>query len=141
MIYPAHFQSEPEGGHTVTFRDVPEAITCGDTVEDALRVAADALASALSFYAEDGKALPKASAPKPGERLVFVSALIQAKLALIARMAELGLSNVELAERLGVDEKAVRRLVNLNHESKLSKIETALALLGRRLGVTVDEAS
>lgn len=39
---------------------------------------------------------------------------IGAEIALIARMAEFELSNVKVAERLGVDEKAVRRLVNLN---------------------------
>ena len=26
-----------EGGFNVTFRDIPEAITCGDTVEEALK--------------------------------------------------------------------------------------------------------
>jgi len=32
-----------EGGYTVTFRDVPEAITEGETLEDALKYAAEAL--------------------------------------------------------------------------------------------------
>ena len=104
-------------------------------------MAVDALASALSFYAEDAEPFPKASAPRPGEQLIFIPALIQAKLALIKRMAELKMSNIDLATRLNVDEKAVRRLVNLNHESKLSKIEAALALLGKRLEVMVEEAT
>jgi len=139
LIYPAQFQAEPEGGYTVTFRDLP-GVTFGDSIEEAKRMAVDALASALSFFAEDGKPFPKASAPRPGEHLVFVSALVQAKLALIKRMAELKMSNVDLAARLGVDEKAVRRLINLNHESKLSKIEAALALLGKRLEIAVEES-
>lgn len=136
MIYPASLQAEPEGGYTVTFRDLP-GVTSGETVDQAKSRAADALASTLSFYAEDARSFPDASAPRPGEHLIFVPALVQAKLALIARMAELELSNVDLAGRLGVDEKAVRRLVNLNHESKLSKIEAALAELGKRLEVMV----
>ncbi len=140
MIYPAELEAEPEGGFTVTFRDLP-GTTFGDSVEEADRMAVDALASALSFYAEEAKPFPKASAPRPGEHLIFVPALVQAKLALIRRMAELKLSNVDLANRLNVDEKAVRRLLSLNHESKLSKIETALALLGKRLEVLVEESS
>lgn len=140
MIYPAQFQAEPEGGYTITFRDLP-GVTFGNTVEEARRMATDALATALSFYAEDHNPFPKASAPRPGEHLIFVPALVQAKLVLICRMAELKLSNVDLANRLGVDEKAVRRLVNLNHESKLSKIEAALILLGKRLELVAEEAS
>lgn len=136
MIYPAQFRPEPGGGYTVTFPDLPGA-TFGNSREDAQTMAADALASALSFYAEDAKPFPEASAPRPGERLIFVPALVQAKLALIRRMAELGLSNVDLAAKLGVDEKSVRRLVSLNHESRMSKVEAALDRLGQRLEVVV----
>ncbi len=39
-----------EGGYLVTFRDVPEAITEGSTVEEALKYAAEALDLALSYY-------------------------------------------------------------------------------------------
>lgn len=54
----------------VTFRDVPEAITQGDTDDEAFEMAADALVSALEFYMEKGRPWPVASAPLPGERLV-----------------------------------------------------------------------
>jgi predicted RNase H-like HicB family nuclease len=70
--YPARFQPAKEGGFTVTFRDVPEAITEGDTMDEAMSAAADALESALSFYIADRKPLPKPSAPKRGERMVSV---------------------------------------------------------------------
>ena len=43
---------EEDGGYVVTFRDVPEGITQGETLEDAVCRAADALAVALEFYAE-----------------------------------------------------------------------------------------
>ena len=35
--YPATLTPDPDGGFTVTFRDVPEAITEGDTRDEALR--------------------------------------------------------------------------------------------------------
>jgi antitoxin HicB len=141
MIYPARFQQEPEGGYTITFRDVPEGISHGETIKHALRMAEDALVTALSFYADHAEPFPAPSAPRSGEYSIKVPALIQAKLALIARIAETRVSNVALAEQLGIDEKAVRRLLNLNHESKISKIEAALAALGKRLEVTVGEAA
>ena len=34
--YPATLTPDPDGGFTVTFRDVPEAITVADTQEEAL---------------------------------------------------------------------------------------------------------
>ena len=43
MDFPALFEPDPGGGFTVTFRDVPEAITQGDTIEEARAAAADAL--------------------------------------------------------------------------------------------------
>ena len=41
--FPATLTPDPDGGFTVTFRDVPEAITEGDTREEALLRAEDAL--------------------------------------------------------------------------------------------------
>jgi len=52
--YPAILTPDPEGGFTVTFRDVPEAITEGDTREEALLRAEDALESALAMYIAAG---------------------------------------------------------------------------------------
>lgn len=73
--YPAHFQAEPEGGFTVTFRDVPEAITYGQTLEQAHEMAADALSVALEFYAERDESAPQPSAAQKGEQLISAKAL------------------------------------------------------------------
>ena len=48
--YPCILTPEPEaGGFSVSFPDVPEALTCGDCRTEALEEAEDALAVALSF--------------------------------------------------------------------------------------------
>lgn len=70
MEYPARFTPAEEGGYVVTFRDVPEAITQGDTLEEAMLMASDALVSALECYTETGRQLPIASAKEQGELLV-----------------------------------------------------------------------
>jgi antitoxin HicB len=51
---------EEDGGYVVTFRDVPEAITQGDTLEEALHNAADVLTVALEFLCRGQAALPQA---------------------------------------------------------------------------------
>ena len=61
-------------------------------------------------------------------------------LALYSAMREGRVSNVGLAERLGVTETVVRRLVNLQHRSHIGQVEKALKVLGRKLEVRVKAA-
>ena len=103
---------------------------------DALEQAFDALVTALSFYTDDGRKLP-APSPSRGRPIVAVPALIAAKLALHEAMLSGGVSNVELARRLGTDEKAVRRLRDPLHGSRIEAVEAALRALGKRLEVSV----
>lgn len=47
-IYPVILTQDPnEGGYVVTCRDIPAAITQGNTIEEALAEAADALDEAI----------------------------------------------------------------------------------------------
>ncbi|MEI9967329.1 MAG: type II toxin-antitoxin system HicB family antitoxin [Terracidiphilus sp.] len=63
MRFPAKFARSKEGGFVVTFPDIPEAITQGDNVDDAMHHAADALESALDFYFEEGRRVPMRRGP------------------------------------------------------------------------------
>src|SRR5438105_1460793 len=82
--YPATLTPDPDGGFTVTFRDVPEAITEGDSREEALFRAEDALESALAMYIATKEPLPVSSPPQSGEVIVPLSALGMSKTALYA---------------------------------------------------------
>ena len=73
LRYPARFQPFEEGGFVVTFRDIPEAITQGDTIDEALLMAADALAAAMDFYFDDPRPVPTPSGVEEGEQLVALS--------------------------------------------------------------------
>jgi antitoxin HicB len=55
---PLVFEPQPEGGYTVTCPAVPELLTEGDSVEDALENVRDALAAVLEIYRDLRKALP-----------------------------------------------------------------------------------
>jgi antitoxin HicB len=55
---PLIFEPQPEGGYTVTSPLLPELITEGDSVEDALENVRDALAAVIELYQETGRALP-----------------------------------------------------------------------------------
>ncbi len=48
FLYPARFTPDKkDGGYVVTFRDIPEAITQGETTDECLEEAAGALQVAL----------------------------------------------------------------------------------------------
>src|SRR5579864_1171787 len=130
--YPYELQPQPEGGFTVTFKDVPEAITQGETEKEAAAMAEDALVIALSFYTDNGETLPRPS-PADGRPVAHVPPLVAAKLALHDAMLAAGLTNVALAQRLGIDEKAVRRLRDPLHQSRIDQIDAALRVLGKRM--------
>jgi antitoxin HicB len=136
--YPADPDEAPDGV-TVTCPDVPGMVSFGQTPEEALERASDALVSMLSFYVDDNQPLPKPSAAS-GRPLLSVAALEAAKRALHHAMIRAGVSNMALARMLGLDEKAVRRLRHPLHRSHIGAVETALRALGSRLEVTVRAA-
>lgn len=131
--------AEDADGVSVACPDVPEMTTCGGTRGEAMERAADALVTALSIYVDDGRFLPVPS-DAGGRPLVAVTALETAKLGLHEAMLENGVSNVELGRKLGLDEKAVRRLRDPLHRSHIGTVETALRALGCRLDVSTGKA-
>jgi antitoxin HicB len=139
--YPAALTPDPDGGFTVTFRDVPEAITEGDTREEALLRAEDALESALAMYIAAGELLPAASKAEADEEMVPLLALGMAKAALYEAMREQGVGRAELARRLRWHFPQVSRVLDLRHASRMEHVEAALAALGLRLIVDVAKAA
>jgi len=130
---------EREGVVVVSFPDVPEAITQGEGEPQALRVAEDALGVALLSYPLRGQPLPKPRA-RAG-RLVTVSPEVAAKLAVLEAFAASGVTKSELARRLAVSENEARRILDPLHATKLPRLSQALAVLGKRLVVGVEEVA
>ena len=139
FAWPADIE-EAEDGISVSFPDIPGAITFGSTRAEALERASDALASLISAMIENGEPVPTAS-EAAGRPLVSLAPLDAAKIALHMAMVEHGVSNVELGRKLGLTEKAVRRLVDPLHQSKIEKVDAALRILGKRLEIAVAEAA
>ena len=63
-----------------------------------------------------------------------------AKAALAIAFRESGLTRVAFAASLGIDEKAVRRMLDPRHGTSADRIDQALRSLGRRITVHVDAA-
>ena len=120
----------------VHFPDVPGAVTQVEPGEDIDAQVRDCLVAALGGYVEERLRIPHPSAPR-GRPSVSLDIMTSAKLALAAAMTERGTSNVALAVALGVSEKVVRRLLDLDHASRVDGLERALAQFDRTLEVRV----
>lgn len=138
FVYPAKFaRDRKDGGFVVSFRDVPEAITQADSLPQCLDAAAGALQAAIEGRIMDGLEIPVASRAKRGERLVAVPIQTALKAALYIAMRERGITRVELARRLRIDEKEARRMLDPHHATKAERLEQALAVLGRHAELRV----
>jgi len=133
MQYPAMFHPEDSGGYSVTFRDIPEAITQGDTIEEARAMAADALVTAMDFYFEDGRRVPEPSAAKRGEELVALPASVTTKVLLLNAMVDQRMRPADLARAMGVKPQEVTRITDLHHATKIDTLEQAFRAMGLRL--------
>jgi antitoxin HicB len=146
LLYPASFEPQPDGGFTVLFRDIPEAITEGDTLDEALLHAQEVLSMCLRGRIEDGQPIPLPTIspenPAPAKptktktkgittRLVAPDA--QAQSAALLRLARAGRPLSELARALDTSWAAAQRLENPRHWPSLKQLDRAAKVLGRRL--------
>jgi antitoxin HicB len=140
MEYPAKFTADKEnGGFVVTFPDLP-GVTEGDTIEEAMEMASEALGLALTEYVERNLDLPTPGKLRRGMKMVRVSALKEAKFGLYNAMRTAGVRKAELARRLRCQRNEVERLLDPFHGTKIDQIEQALAAVGKRLVVEIRDA-
>lgn len=136
-IYPAKFAPDADGGFVVTFRDIPEAITQGDTLEEAREAARDALITAMDFYFEDRRMVPSPSKARKGEEQVELPPSVAAKVLLLNTMIEQRKRPADLARAMQVKPQEVTRLIDLRHSTKIDNLAAAFSALGRSLEVVV----
>ena len=137
MRYPVKLTPDPLGGYVVSFPDIPEAVTQGESEADSLLHAVDALETALDFYFEAHQIVPQPSRMKRGQRSVVLSASVAAKVLLYNEMLRQGVKPAELARRLKLPRQEMTRILDPRHTTKIDNIANALAVLGKQLEMTV----
>lgn len=138
LNYPAKFEPDKDsGGFVVTFRDIPEAITQGDTLEEAREAAADALVTAMDFYFEDSRTVPGPSKAKKGEEVVELPLSVAAKVLLLNEMVHQKVRHSDLARLMDVRSQEVTRIMDLKHSTKIDTLAQAFAAIGKRLNLQV----
>ncbi len=120
MEFPAYFEADPleECPEMVTVT-IPgladqggEAVTCGPSMAEARRMAVDLVDTWLVLHDDAGRPLPVAGGlpTENGWELVRPSLRVQWALTLRQLRREIGLSQVEAARRMGVNQSVYSRL-------------------------------
>jgi antitoxin HicB len=91
--------------------------------------------AALEGYMKAGKPLPRGGASHTGRDRAVLPSLVTAKLAVYETMRARGWSKLKLAKQLGMQENAVRRLLDLRHSSHMWIIDEALAKMNAELSI------
>jgi len=128
-------ERQDNGWWLVRFPGIPEALTEGETKEEARANARDCVITALEGYMKAGKPLPRGGLGHSGSDRAVLPSLVTAKLAVYETMRARGWSRVKLAKALGLSENSVRRLLDLHHSSHMRIIDSALAKMNAELSI------
>lgn len=136
MRYPVTLEPVEEGGYFVSFPDIPEALTQGDTREEALEMALDALITAFEFYFEDNEKIPL---PGPvGLDYVDVPLSVASKVLMLNAFLDSKLTQIELANRMGVKKQEVTRIFDLRHSTKIDTVGKVASAIGHQLTLSIE---
>jgi antitoxin HicB len=133
--YRYSLERQSNGWWLVRFPGIAEALTEGETEEEARANSRDCVITALEGYMKAGRPLPRRGAGYSGLNRVVLPSLVTAKLAVYETMRLQGWSKVKLAKELGMSENSMRRLLDLHHSSQMWIIDEALAKMNTVLSI------
>lgn len=137
--YSIELTPDDNGTFLVSFPDLPEAHTFGDTQEEALRHAVDALVTALEARIADRDPIPDPVPVREGHPYVVVPPIADAKVYLYRTMKAGHVSKAQLAKRLDVHPPQVDRLLDLRHQSRFDHLHKAFDVMGYSLTLHVSK--
>ena len=139
VLFPAHITYDKEDArYFVEFPDIPEAITEGESLEEAYFNAQEVLTLAIEGRLEEGLEVPEPSRCNDGQQLISPSARAQA--ALLIRWAKRHGSHTtsELARSLNTSWPAISRLEDPKHWPSLRQLEKIANVLGQQLIISME---
>jgi antitoxin HicB len=129
--YPAKVEAQADGAFFVSFMDLPDTFTEGQTREEALFNATEVLSAMLAWRMDAAKEMP---APTQGvQDAVYMAPDAKTQAAMLLRFARGERTLSELARTLETSWPAAKRLEDPTHWPSLKTLDRAAAALGKRL--------
>ncbi len=131
-FFPARIEQDEKGMFFVQFINLEEAITDGETLEEALFNAQEVLTLTIESRLDEGIEI---SPPMKvtGDNIHYIAPAARVQAALLVHHARGNRSMADLARALGTSWPAAKRLENPRHSSTLKALDKAAAALGKRL--------
>lgn len=137
MEYIVTLEPDTNGSYLVLCPDIPEMVSVGNTVDEALKEALDGLETAFMIYMDDRRAIPMPTAAKKGDYTVRIPVKVAAKVLLFNEMIAQKVTKAEMARRLDGFQASADRILSIKHSTKLETLEAAFAVLGKHLDLHV----
>ena len=134
--YPCKIQKDEDEKYFVTFPDFPETLTEGDTEEEALFNASEALNLTLEGRAAEGIEIPLPP-QEESPTMVYPSSRVQA--ALLVRFNRKGRKKADIARSLGTSWPVISNMEDLHHWTTLRQLDKTASILGKRLVVSFED--
>jgi antitoxin HicB len=139
VLYPALFEYEHER-YTVKFVDLEEAITEGETLEEALFNACEVLTLTLESRMDEAMEIPMPS-KMDDQNIKLIAPLAKTQSALLMRWAKGNHTTAEIARILNTSSSSLARLEDPHYWPNLKDLELAATALGQKLIIFLEPVS
>jgi antitoxin HicB len=139
VLYPAQIIFDKDDNrYLVKFSDMPEAITEGESEEEALFNASEVLTLVIEGRLEENIEVPQPSLCRKGQVLISPSARAQAALLIRWAKAQGAHTTSEIARSLNTSWPAISRLEDPKHWPSLRQLEKVASALGQQLILSME---
>lgn len=132
QVYPAEITKDKQGRYFVRSLDLPEAITDGESMEEALFNAQEVLTLTIEGRMDEGINIPDPQ-QAAGKSIHFIAPAARVQAALLVHRARGNRSLADLARALETSWPSAKRLEDPRHSPTLKMLDRAAATLGKRL--------
>jgi antitoxin HicB len=137
--YPAIFKLDKEDKrYTVQFIDLEEAITEGETLEEAYFNATEVLTLTLDARMDEKMPIPKPSKSLKAKGAKLIAPSARTQTALLMRWSKGDHTFAEIARVLNTSWPAVSRLENPHYWASLKQLERVAAAMGKKLVISFE---
>jgi len=137
LKYPAIYEPAEEGGFTIEFPDF-DFMTEGDTMDELLMMAEDALNGVLAVRYEEALSIPAPSS-LTGENIVYIDVRPEVEIPILFRQwrKEQGLSQGDIAEKIKAPYQTIQKLEKIGCNPTLKTLRKVAKALGKKLLIDV----
>ncbi len=136
--YPARITKDDDGFFFVSFPDLEEGITQGETLEEALFNASEVLTLVLEHRIEEESGIPDPS-DIAGDDVYRIAPDARVQAALLIRKTRADRPLADLARALDTSWPSAKRLENPRNSPTLKMLDRAAAALGKKLVISFEQ--